>query len=421
MEGNNSFTSVPRGLRDVMPTEAEERRQIENKLRGVFEGWGYREIITPTFEFFENLASEAGKMMEEEMFKFFDRDGSLLALRSEMTTSIARAVSQRMESSYPSRLYYSANVFREEPPQRGQQREFYQVGLELIGSKGAIADAEVLGVLLEALRVVGLNDFQVGVGQVDFLRGVLEATGISQESVANIQTFLVEKNLVGLERVIQESSLSSRDKSKVLEIISLRGREDVLVKAKKYATNAKSRKALKNLSDLYELLTLFGLEKFVIFDFGIIRNFDYYTGAIFEVYIPNLGFLLGAGGRYDRLLSEFGVDRPACGFALGLERLHICLNEQGAVKKKNGKRVLLYSTVDVRKASATAKVIRDMGFCVETILESSTLDVCESLAKKGKFRWVVNADEAPERIEILDLETNLKKDSSLSAIKGELV
>ncbi|HDP69871.1 MAG TPA: ATP phosphoribosyltransferase regulatory subunit [Actinobacteria bacterium] len=421
MGANNSYPSVPRGLRDIMPIEAEERRQIEKKLRRVFESWGYREIITPTFELFENLASEAGKMMEDEMFKFFDRDGVLLALRPEMTTPIARAVSQRIENSCFSRLYYSASVFREEPPQRGQQREFQQIGLELIGGRSPAADAEVLAVLLESLQAVGLKDFQVGVGQIDFLQGFLETTGISSELIKEIQLLLVKKDLVGLERTIEDNSLSPEDKSKILEIISLRGRKDILEEAKKYTTNAKSCEALKNLSDLYEFLKLFDLEKFVIFDFGIIQNFDYYTGVIFEVYAPNMGFLLGSGGRYDLLLSEFGDNRPACGFALGLERLHICLNEQGALKKENCKKILVYSDVDIKKALMTAKTLRDMDFCVETVLEPSTLDACGSLVKEGRFKWVINADEAPEQIEIFDIEKNLKKISSLSVIEGELI
>ncbi len=420
--GNNKkdFVSIPRGLRDIMPTEVEERRYVETKLRRIFESWGYREIITPTFEFFDNLAIETGKMMKDEMFKFLDCDGSLLALRPEMTTPIARVVSQRMKSTDFSRLYYSTNVFREEPPQRGQQREFYQMGLEFIGSKGAAADAEVIAVLIESLRAAGLKDFRVGIGQADFFRGVLEESNISKELIKEIQTLLVEKDLVGIERLIVENSILSKDKSKIMEIPLLRGRENVLEKAKSYIGSACSRKVLKNLFDLYEFLKSYGLEEFVIFDFGIAKHFDYYTGIVFEVYAPNLGFLVGAGGRYDGLLSEFGVNKPACGFALGLERLHICLAEQGALKKQNSKRVLVCSTKDVKRVLATAKMLRDMDFCVETILEPYSFDKYDFATNEGEFRWVINVDKVPESVEIFDVETNLKKTSSLSMIKEKL-
>ncbi|MDO8886630.1 ATP phosphoribosyltransferase regulatory subunit [Candidatus Oleimmundimicrobium sp.] len=420
MDGRNSFVSIPRGLRDIMPTEAEGRRLIENKLRKVFESWGYREIITPTFEFFDNLSSEAGRIIEEEMFKFFDRDGSLLALRPEMTIPIARVVSQRMQNSRFSRLYYSANVFREEPAQRGQQREFYQVGLEFIGGKGAYADAEVIGVLIESLQAVGLKDFQVGIGQVDFFKGVLEGTGMSSKSIKDIQSLLVEKDMVELEQIISQSSISSKDKSKIIEILSLCGGEDIIEKVKPYANNARSKGALENLSNLYEFLKSYSLEEFITFDFGIVRNFEYYTGVVFEVYVPNLGFPLGAGGRYDKLISEFGIDKPACGFALGLERLHICLNEQGVLKKQEGRRVLVFSTQDLNKMFLAAKTLRDKGFQVESVLELSSFEDCCSLAQEA-VRWVINADNAPKSVEIFDFQTNLKKVSSLSAIEGEMV
>lgn len=417
---NNNLLSIPRGLRDILPAEAAEREVIQRKLRNTFKSWGYGQIITPVFEYYSSLSSEAGETIEREMFKFFDRDGSLLALRPEMTTPIARAVAQRLKGKgLPQRLFYLANVFREEMPQRGQQRQFCQAGVELIGSREPIADAEVLAVMIDSLRSLGLKGFQVGVGQIEFFRGAVESANISERDQTKIREAIVKRDLVGLERLTGKLSLPSSARDGLIEIPTLRGREEIIDKAQKYVTNKRSQESLENLAEVYRLLKTFGAGDFIILDLGIIRNFDYYTGVIFEAYAAGLGFPIGGGGRYDNLLSEFEFDTPAAGFALGLDRLHITLAEQGVVQKKPVSDLALYCTKDMARLLMVAGRLRSHGLKVESVLGLSNSKSAQKLAKERGIKWVGCADNASQ-LKLDNLITGESKVCLVEKVKGEL-
>lgn len=369
--------SIPRGLRDILPLEASERREIENRLRQVFSKWAYGEVITPAFEFYEILATEAGEAIKKEMFRFFDRDGRQLALRPEMTTPIARLAAQRLDlSAGPQRLYYLAGVFREEPAQRGQQREFFQAGIELAGAGGPAADAEVIAIMVESLLAAGLCDFQVGIGQAGFFREVLKSLGIASLDQKRLETAASERNMVGLKSILDELSLDQKTKETVAAILSLRGGAEVLELADDLVPSRAASAALSDLRATFTYLKTLGLEDRLILDMGIIRGFDYYTGIIFEAYCPQLGFPLGGGGRYDNLISEFGPSAPAAGFAIGVERLHIALNEQGGFSLQEPETYLVFSERPER-ALAAAATLRAEGKIAEAVL-----DRCDSAGAK---------------------------------------
>lgn len=398
------FVGIPKGLRDILPQEAKERRDIEAKLRELFRSWGYGEVITPTFEYFDVLSSETGELIEREMIKFFDIDGRALALRPELTTPIARLVAQRLgEELAPYRLFYVAEVFREEAPQRGQQREFSQVGVELIGDSSPCADAEVLELMVASLLEIGLEHFEIGLGQIEFVKGLLEDSSVPMELRPSLRDAVSSKNLVALERLADELP---RPVGEALTRIPLLRGEGALEEAGNLVTSDRSERALENLTAITGILKEAGLDRFVSVDLGIVRNFDYYTGAIYEGYAASLGFPISGGGRYDNLLGEFGRALPATGFQHGLERLHIALAEEGAALNGDANRRCLVGYADsCYEVYDVSQRLRLAGLDAVQWLTAVTDQEGVEAARRRGFRWFVRADAEAEVCRVHDLAT----------------
>lgn len=322
--------AVPEGLWDVLPAQAKQRRNFEARLRIAFEQCSYGEVICPTFEFYDNLAVETGAVIEGDMVRFMGSDGRLLALRPEMTTAIARIVAQRLDpADEPHRLFYIANVFREHSSRQGQPREFWQAGVERVGGGTAADDAEVVSLFIETLSTSGLSDFQIGLGQIDFIRCILSELPLSGPDRTRLSAALAARSLVEYERIVRGAGLGDEVIRKLLALPGLQGGAEVLEKAAELVMGDGSEAALANLRNVYKCLQTAGYDERVILDLGIIRDYAYYTGMIFEAYTPALGVPLGGGGRYDTLLAEFGYDAPAAGFALGIERIERALARSG--------------------------------------------------------------------------------------------
>jgi ATP phosphoribosyltransferase regulatory subunit len=304
---------TPSGTRDVLPDEMRELRAISAALHGVFEGAGYGELYTPALEY-ESVERMGGG---QGVYRMFDETtGEMLALRSDMTVPIARVVATRYATADPPlRFCYFAHAYRAVRPQRGQPREFLQAGIELVGSPAPQGTAEALTVLCRALDAAGLRDYRVGVGDASLFPALLAGLDVPEEVRARMLRELVDRDYVGLER--EASQLGVRDE--VLRVAQLRGGPEVLD-----APAGPVADACEGLRAVHALLDE-DVASRVIFDLGLIRDLDYYTGAVFEVYDPALGAPLGGGGRYDDLLGRFGRPLPAVGFALGVDRLHIAL------------------------------------------------------------------------------------------------
>ena len=342
MQTNEFVLEIPYGTRDFLPSEAAEKRAIEAELAGVFARWGYDEVVTPTIEYLDTLTIGNGQALEPHMFKFFDKNNRTLALRHEMTTPIARVVASRLrDDMLPLKLSYISSVYRYEQTQTGRQCEFYQAGVELIGSAEASADAEVIALAIEGMKRAGLKDFQLCLGQVEFINGLMQQFRLSEEVQEKIKGALEKRDLVGLERIVREAGLTKNAQEILQKLPLLHGREDMLKKAYTMAVNEQSRRALDNLCEIYRLLESYGAAEYVIFDLGVIRDINYYTGMVFEAYTPGLGFPLCGGGRYDHMLSDFGSACPATGFALGIERIMLALERQGLQKPKIEKDVFV--------------------------------------------------------------------------------
>jgi ATP phosphoribosyltransferase regulatory subunit len=319
---------IPPGTRDVLPDEMRELRRLERALIEVFEGRGYGEVATPAIEYDEVLARGDGRAATSA-FRFFDESGDLLALRSDMTVPIARLVSSRFaEAEPPLRLCYLASAYRAVRPQRGQMREFVQAGVELIGAPAPQGTAEVIEVLEAALDAAGLDRAVIGLGDADLYRQLLTDFGLESEEREAILARLATHDLVGLETEL--SALDGIDAGQVetcVALSQLRGGSEVIEQARGLGGGTVER-ATARLQETYEELERRGVADRVQIDLGLLRDLGYYSGAILEVYDPALGHVLGGGGRYDGLLKRFGLDLPAAGFALYLERVHIAQMEE---------------------------------------------------------------------------------------------
>ena len=308
--------AIPPGTRDVLPEEMRELRAISERMRATFEGAGYGEVHTPALEY-EEVLRRGEERAAGARYRTFDEQGDVLALRSDMTIPIARVVATRYSDvAPPLRFCYFAHAWRAVERGVGEPREFLQGGLELIGPDCPEGDAEVLGLTIAALDAVGLRRHRVGVGDGSLYRMLLHSLGVPEDRHLPLLECLSRRDLVGLDLVV--SGLGARERELLVGLPELRGGREVLDRADGPAADA-----VEGLRALHELLAERGVSDRVIFDLGLVRELGYYTGAVFEVYDPAVGFALGGGGRYDELLGRFGRGLPACGVALDLQRVHL--------------------------------------------------------------------------------------------------
>jgi ATP phosphoribosyltransferase regulatory subunit len=305
-------------MRDVLPDEMRELRALTGRLRESFEEAGYGEIWTPALEY-EAVLRTGDQSAAGAGYRLFDESGEVLVLRSDGTIPIARMVASRFaEVEGALRLCYFAHAYRAAERRAGESREFLQGGLELIGVPGAEGEAEVLALTFAALDRAGLRRQRVGVGDGSLYRAVLDDLDVPQESRGALLECLSRQNLVGLEQLVRRLGLSAAASDLLVGIPRLRGGPEVLDRAE-----GPLSAAVEGLRELHALLSDRGAAERVIFDLGLVRELGYYTGTIFEVYDPAVGFALGGGGRYDDLIGRFGEPRPACGVAFDVERVHI--------------------------------------------------------------------------------------------------
>jgi ATP phosphoribosyltransferase regulatory subunit len=392
---------TPRGFRDVLPDEAAEREVVSGRIGEVFSAWGYGLVETPVVERFDALEAAAGSL-EGTAFRLFDLDGRLLGLRPDMTVPIARLVASRdTAAAGPHRLCYRAEVFREHESLRGQARQFTQCGVELIGAGGPAADAEVLALLVESLRASGLPEFTVAVGTVEVLSAIVAAAGMAPVWGAAVFSAAHERNIVELARLAGEPGVSAASASALVAVPRIRGGVEAIAACRAAAAGCGCDDALDRLAQTLALLETLGAADSVLVDFSVMRSFDYYTGIVFEAAAAGLGLAIGAGGRYDTMLSAFDAPAPAAGFALGLERLTIALVEQGRQPAVRGLDAVvggaaadaLAACARLRSAGWRAMVSERSGLAL--VREAETRGAVEALYAEGSR--IVRLDRAGER------------------------
>ena len=296
--------------------------------------WGYRYVVTPTLERLDVLALGLDAGERQRLFKLTDSDGSLLAVVGERTVPVARLAAGRLRAApLPLRLCYAGPVLTNDPGRFTRRREAHQVGAELVGASGAVADAEVIAMAVRCLDAAGMRHYQVDVGHSEFFQGLFDGLSLPSDLKPGVKAALARRDFVALEALLETTPLRSAEHELLLRFPALRGGPDILESAGSLVRNRRSERALRELARVHELLGAHGLGGAVSFDLGAIRDFDYYTGVIFEGYGPDLGRSLALGGRYDGLLARFDRPAPATGFMMQLDLVGDVLHRAGQVPR----------------------------------------------------------------------------------------
>jgi ATP phosphoribosyltransferase regulatory subunit len=236
-----------------------------------------------------------------------------------------------MGAQLPLRLAYRTSVFRYEPEHAGRDREIFQVGAEYIGADDAGADSEMLILMIECLKQVGLRSFKISLGHVGFFKGLLVRAGLSSAGQKRAEQAAARKDLPHLQEILRSERVASRYATSILEAPELCGQAEVLARGRALAKGDRSAvRALARLTMVYETLCKAGYRDALILDLGEFRGFDYYDGVVFDVFAEGVGVELGGGGRYDHLIGRFGRNIPSTGFALNVDRLFRGLQAQSS-------------------------------------------------------------------------------------------
>ena len=369
---------TPEGVRDIYSQECSRKRRLQEKLHHVFHQYGFEDIETPTFEYFEVFSKEVGTIPSRDLYKFFDREGNTLVLRPDFTPSVSRACATYFnpEKEVVS-LCYTGNTFINNSSFRGRLKETTQMGVERMGDDSPEADAEILAMTVECLLTAGLTEFQVSVGQVDYYKAIFAQTGMSQEEEEELRELISQKNYFGVEELVKSKKLDKSLAKVLSQLPQMFGSAEVLEKAKALTDNSQALKAVARLEEIYELLKVYGYEKYITFDFAMLSKYHYYTGIIFQAYTYGTGEPLIKGGRYNQLMKHFGKPAASIGFAIVVDNLLMALSRQKLeMEDPDDVTVITYRKENRIQAIKEAKELRAQGKNVALRPEKVT-KVCE--------------------------------------------
>lgn len=357
-----SRLQLPQGASCFTFEEARRRRALESKVVEVFEGWGYDEIVPPLFD----EASTFDASLRSKLYSFTGREGATLALRPDFTSLVAKIAAGRLSAvPAPLRLYYSGEVVRYEPPRAGRQSEFHQMGLEFLGGDGASAEVETLAIAIECLEAVGVSRFVVALGHAGVVTALLDDAGLTVDDGARDAALaaLARRDPSGLASVLASPNVAAGARDALLSLARDQGaRRSIPLARVALAASPRALAALDDLAAVVASLDAAGLAERVTLDLSESRGLDYYTGLVFRVYGADLGFEVGGGGRYDSLLARLGRPMPAIGFMLGLDRLALLVERQGAGQSASVGPAHPVSGPDLGAALREARERRARGF-----------------------------------------------------------
>ncbi len=376
---------TPEGVRDIYNVECGKKLALENRLKKTFHVYGYHDIQTPMFEYFDVFRKEIGTIPSRELYKFFDKEGNTLVLRPDITPSIARAAATLFgEEDVPIRLCYTGNTFINHSSYQGRLREVTQMGAELIGDDSVEADAEMLAMVVESMLTIGLKEFQLNIGNLSFFQSLIDDAALDEDAQERVIELINNRNYFGVEEYLDSIKVKRSSREAFAALSELVGGVEVLVKAKNIAPNSEGIMAVKRLEKIYNILKLYGVEKFVTFDLSMTGNYGYYTGIIFRGYTFGTGDAVVKGGRYDKLLEKFGKDSPSIGFAIVIDELMKALTRQKiriVYTRKNT--IILYDEGKCRDAVTLAKDFRSKAKNTELIKKEKN-KLLEEYVKYGK-------------------------------------
>lgn len=369
---NKKLLHTPEGVRDIYGQEYARKLWVESRLHDRLRSYGYQDIQTPTFEFFDVFSREIGTTPSKELYKFFDKEGNTLVLRPDFTPSIARCAAKYfMEETVPVRFSYVGNTFTNTSSLQGKLKEVTQMGAELINDTSVEADAELISLLVEALKSTGLNRFQVTIGEVEYFKGLCEEAGLDEETELALRDHISGKNYFAAQELLEERHVAEPFCTSLLKVADMFGDMCSLEEARSLVHNERSFAALDRLEALSQVLKLYGVGPYVSFDLGMLSKYNYYTGVIFRAYTYGIGDAVVKGGRYDRLLQQFGKDAPAIGFVIVIDDLLEALSRQKVeLPSGEARRRITYIRGDLgdfTEKLAQAQHLRREGHAVELV------------------------------------------------------
>jgi histidyl-tRNA synthetase len=413
----SAFKTV-RGMRDFLPEEAKLMRFIEEKARKTAKLYGYREIITPVVESYELVAAKAGEEVRARMYAFEDLGGRKVALRPEFTASVARLVATTMRNEpKPLRLFCVGSLYRYDEPQKGRFREFWQSNFELMGSEKPEADAEVLLLTNTFMKALGLRNYAFKVGNVGVLRGILSQEGIEEDTQNRIMQLMDKKQYEEALAIVKEAKASEKCLKTLQKLIDLKGSNTTSIleeMAKLVKDYGAASDAVKNLEEILKLVRESVKELDITVDAGFARGLEYYTGMIFEVYVPELDIALAGGGRYDKLVELFGGEpTPAVGVAHGIDRIMLAMQEQKTTLAAEEEKTVVIIPVNEslnNEALKISEMLRREGISAETeVMRRKVTKALEDADRRGISHVIIVGERELSQGAVVLRNMQLKK------------
>lgn len=421
-----------KGMRDFLAEQAKTMRRIEQTAREIARLYDFEEIITPVVESYELLVAKAGDEMRHRMYAFEDLGGRKVALRAEFTPSVARLIATTLRNaSKPLKLFCTGSLYRYDEPQYGRFREFWQANYEFIGSTKPEADAEILALSYDLKEKLGLRNCYFKIGHVGILRGVLSQENIVEEQQNQIMQLLDKKQWDDALKALQELGASQKCRKTMKDILETQGKNvsKVLKKAKEVVKDYKTAvAAVDNLNEIINLTQESGAKIELMAEMGFARGLEYYTGMVFEIYVPDFETALGGGGRYDRLVELFGGEpTPAVGVAHGMDRISLAMEKQGVGVSSIVEKRVIVVPVDLKlkaKALELARMLRKAGISVEVEIMGHTVSKALQNASKRGFAnaVIVGTEELEEdKVVLRDMKEREQKTVEIGHLAKEIL
>jgi ATP phosphoribosyltransferase regulatory subunit len=410
----------PSGTQDILKTNCYAKRNAEEKLRKIYLSNGFTEIETPIIEFYDVFAASGSETAMDSPFKMVDEKGRILTLRPDMTIPAARVASTKLnDEDLPAKLFYFGKCFRAGESNGGKMREFTQSGAEIIGSANIFYDALMIATAVEAVKAIGIEEFIIELGQVDFFRGLMDLAALDEEDSEKMCVLIDSKDFFGVEEMLVGRNIDSEVRNLLLNLPSFYGKKEMLLEVRGMTSDKRLLDALDQLSELMEILEAFGVSEFISVDLGMVKRLDYYTGFIFRGMTYGMGFPILGGGRYDTLCGKFGKPMPATGFSLGVDRALTAIyrNKGETGDGYPADSIVCFENGSMQDAMTVAKALKKQGLRIEVSpLEKEIDDIKANAAAKGIKGIIFVKNNG--LIDIIDMESNTLETTDLKTLVG---
>lgn len=410
----------PGGMQDILKGNSYNKREAEEKLRKLYLKNGFMEIETPLIEFYDVFAASGSETAMNSPFKMIDEKGRIMTLRPDMTIPTARVASTKLkEEDIPAKLFYSGKCFRAAENNGGQAREFTQSGIEIIGSDSLFYDGLMIAMAIEAMKTIGLDDFAIELGQVDFFKGLMDLADLNEEDSEKIRLLVDSKDFFGVEEMLVRREMNKEVKNLLQNLPALYGKKEMLLEVEGMTSNERLIKAINQLRQLLEILEEFGVSEYISVDLGMVSRLDYYTGIIFRGMTYGMGFPILGGGRYDTLCEKFGKSMPATGFSLELDRVLTAMYRNKA-DNQNGyaaDSMVCFNENAIKEAVMVADALKMQGLKIELApIETDTQNMKDYAVNKGIKGIIIVKENGI--IEVVDLEEGTTKTTDIGILTG---